>query len=1190
MKTNKHYARYFLALAITLTALLIWPVTKMTASSALSQGDQRTITQPISVGPGERNIVKFDVFTPGTIRAQVTWQGTAQRLAIILNGPRRPDQPNPVGFYARNDGGSPLEIQYNVTAEDIRRGISWRVSVVNFETGNAVGRVTVTFPDQIPAGTPAPVRLQNISLLPSVAATNAFKAALQQTTTPGLHGVLQFSQLPNAAQRRTLENSGIKLLTFLNNKAYFASVSKQAVLDNIQNAPAITFASLLNPEDKIQLDLLESNFGRFVVKLEDGKNVNYVLNADGSVNVTVVFYADARREDRDTLLRSIATNSRKLSETNFVVVLRPDQLMTLAGNDIVKWIDAGPVPILTDNDRTRQAIGVAPLQNFNSMTCSYNLDGSGVQVGIYDSGIDEAHNDFFALNGCNLSAISRVISGSPAAAAHGTHVAGIIAASGFQSNQTNSGGTPNGGSAFQWRGMAPNAQLLDRDGGGGGDIADMGNLHNAIVTLGMDVSNHSYSFDLDGAYSSSSETRDQSIRGDSAFFDPISLSLLPIPARLQVYSSGNGGSSAQYGNQQGYFGLTKGVKNAVIVGNWNVLNPSDPANIATGGRLSAGSSLGPTYDGRIKPDVVAPGSSITSTGFGTTANGYRVTGGTSMATPAATGVVALMLQAFGTQPLPSTLRAVLAHTATDIVGNDIVGGGFNNPDINAPVAAFVGPDFATGYGLVNAAAALELIQETPGNIIEDEITGTCDKKMRIFNVVAGLPQLKITLAWDDPEGDPNSASTDTKLVNDLDLVLVDPNGVKHYPWLLNQTPSIPNDMQQCGDTINVTRALTPTNSPNFISPGNPGNVNDPISAADFVAAGNGRDHLNNLEQAVVNSPVAGMWTIMVEGFGVPLGPQRFSLIIGEPLDADLSVTKTATPNPVVTGTNVTYTITVTNNGPDTAPSVTVTDNLPASTTFAGCVFSGGTNGACGGSGNNRTITFDSLAPNTSATITLVANVSCALADGTPISNSASVTSAANDPNPANNAGSVMVTASNPPPVITCPSSRDVVTPLPGMMTANVTYPAPVVVDNCPGAVVVCVPPSGASFSLGTTTVTCTATDSGGAMASCSFTITLWDVCIKDEGTGDFLLFNSFTGDYLFRHCGPDTFTKTGRGTISRTGCKTRLEDDSRVIFAEYERCPLGTGNTGKANIKHLVPGTTFVLKDMYILNNNPNCP
>ena len=59
--------------------------------------------------------------------------------------------------------------------------------------------------------------------------------------------------------------------------------------------------------------------------------------------------------------------------------------------------------------------------------------------------------------------------------------------------------------------------------------------------------------------------------------------------------------------------------------------------------------------------------------------------------------------------------------------------------------------------------------------------------------------------------------------------------------------------------------------------------------------------------------------------------------------------------------------------------MTVVDNLPASVSFVSCAVMGGTGGACGGAGNNRTVTFTSLAANAVATITLVANVSCALA-------------------------------------------------------------------------------------------------------------------------------------------------------------------------------------------------------------------
>jgi uncharacterized repeat protein (TIGR01451 family) len=132
--------------------------------------------------------------------------------------------------------------------------------------------------------------------------------------------------------------------------------------------------------------------------------------------------------------------------------------------------------------------------------------------------------------------------------------------------------------------------------------------------------------------------------------------------------------------------------------------------------------------------------------------------------------------------------------------------------------------------------------------------------------------------------------------------------------------------------------------------------------------------------------------------------------------ADLSITKAASPEPVVTGSDVTYTITLTNNGPNAAQSVTVSDNLPTQTTLVSCNATGG--GVCGGTGNNRTVTFSSLASGASATITLVATVNCAVADGFVISNTASASSDTNDPDTGNNSQTAMATASNPPPTIT----------------------------------------------------------------------------------------------------------------------------------------------------------------------------
>ncbi len=75
------------------------------------------------------------------------------------------------------------------------------------------------------------------------------------------------------------------------------------------------------------------------------------------------------------------------------------------------------------------------------------------------------------------------------------------------------------------------------------------------------------------------------------------------------------------------------------------------------------------------------------------------------------------------------------------------------------------------------------------------------------------------------------------------------------------------------------------------------------------------------------------------------------------------------------------------------------------------------------------------------------------------------------------------------PTIRCPAN--IVTQAPsGQNSAVVNYPPPVVTDNLPGATASCVPASGSSFPLGTTTVTCTATDTSGNRAMCGFTITV----------------------------------------------------------------------------------------------------
>ena len=123
----------------------------------------------------------------------------------------------------------------------------------------------------------------------------------------------------------------------------------------------------------------------------------------------------------------------------------------------------------------------------------------------------------------------------------------------------------------------------------------------------------------------------------------------------------------------------------------------------------------------------------------------------------------------------------------------------------------------------------------------------------------------------------------------------------------------------------------------------------------------------------------------------------------------------------------------------------VTDNLPTSLTFVSCSSSLG--GVCGGSGNNRTVSFSTFAGGASATIQIVATLNCALSNGTSIANTASVASATPDSDLSDNSSSSVIVANNPPPVI---SSQSVNKPELGppnhkMVDITVSY---VVTDNC----------------------------------------------------------------------------------------------------------------------------------------------
>lgn len=257
------------------------------------------------------------------------------------------------------------------------------------------------------------------------------------------------------------------------------------------------------------------------------------------------------------------------------------------------------------------------------------------------------------------------------------------------------------------------------------------------------------------------------------------------------------------------------------------------------GILSEFSSRGPTNDGRYKPDIAAPGCQTLGDGGVTSTlpgNGYGVKCGTSMSTPAAAGIAALLDEWYRTAcapsgPTPDIVRALMLHSAEDQS---------NIPNVGN---AYFGPDFAFGYGRVRAQQAVDLMP----SYLQGSVAALGSTS---YNVTIGvMDSLKVTLVWDDPPWVGSSAPSAVTglLQNDLDLLLIAPDGTQYAPWLANAAdPSVP-----------ASRAI--------IAAANP----VPVSA---------EDHRNNVEQVVVDNAMAGTWTIQVTVSGLNLPPQNYILV------------------------------------------------------------------------------------------------------------------------------------------------------------------------------------------------------------------------------------------------------------------------------------------------------------------------
>jgi hypothetical protein len=175
-----------------------------------------------------------------------------------------------------------------------------------------------------------------------------------------------------------------------------------------------------------------------------------------------------------------------------------------------------------------------------------------------------------------------------------------------------------------------------------------------------------------------------------------------------------------------------------------------------------------------------------------------------------------------------------------------------------------------------------------------------------------------------------------------------------------------------------------------------------------------------------------------------------------------------------------------------------------------------------------------------------------------------------------------------PPTISCPANVTAFSAVtcPPQASTAVTFPAPTASDNCPGVTVACTPPSGSPLPVGTTTVTCTATDVSGNTASCSFAVVVFDGRLQDDSNpNNVLLFNTKTGAYTLC-CGGTTLT--GTGSVILRGCLFTLQHysaDRRLsVSADFSQ------KKGTATLQ-LPPGITKCrITDRNMADDTRTCP
>ena len=617
------------------------------------------------------------------------------------------------------------------------------------------------------------IRLRNESIRTE---PSAQAAALRRSTVDrpvsGLF-LVQFHDRLQPGWKEQLQGLGVELLRYVPDNAFIVR-AQNVNLEQVRALDFVRWAGEYRPDHKIHPAV--------------GQRAAQAI--PGEAPAISILFSPAATSAEVAGVRGLLQNLAQESHSRFGAVLRGRiplaRLAALAESPAVLWIEPGPRIQLYDEIAAKIVGGDGgPGVTF---TQSYGFDGTGVTVAVADSGLHfgMAANMHPDLAG-RVSAFFYYGALTDAADehSHGTHVAGIIAGNGATGEKDETG-------ALYGLGVASGATVVAQrifDGAGNYEPPPTSEtLTRDAVRAGAVIGSNSWGDDTQGRYDISAAEFDALVRdadgatpGDQPY--------------ILEFSAGNAGPGLQT------IGSPAVAKNVIATGASE--NDRFDFFIYADGQdtMADFSSRGPCEDGRIKPDVVAPGTWIASlrSPLGDDENAwapiseyYLYQGGTSQAGPQVSAAAAVFVQYYreiyglGT-PSPALVKAALINSAHDM----------------APEEAEVQPtpNMDEGWGRVDLTALI-LPSRSYEFVDQTDLLRTGQVYERRVILSSSLQPLVLTLAYTDVPGFPGAIPA---LVNDLDLEVIAPDGATYRGNQFRDGESVPGSASP--DTINNVEGI-----------------------------------------------------------------------------------------------------------------------------------------------------------------------------------------------------------------------------------------------------------------------------------------------------------------------------------------------------------------------------------------------